>query len=283
MRSLVHLSLIVPGSLTAQATDAVRSSQRACRERKQEYVSELEAKVRRLEEGDGEKAVLFQQAARQLKHINEGLMNENRALRQLLEDNEIDLPSSLVRKSPPTPSATDHQQPAKRARLSPVEQRRSPVEAKPALAAVAPPQLQTVATTEPPREVEMVSQAWTTRPDEPMSPSRTDSGAFISCGHCEAGGHCLCADVDMGLSGLDQQPVPVDPFVPSPPLPSSSTTSVPIKLRKTPRAALPAVWAVEKEASAPTPAQASCNGDPKTCLACRDDPCVAPSLLSLRH
>jgi hypothetical protein len=52
----------------------------------------------------------------------------------------------------------------------------------------------------------------------------------------------------------------------------SPSTSVPIKLRKTPRAALPNVWAIERAPA--TPVASSCNGDPKTCLACRDDPCV---------
>lgn len=45
-------------SFTTQAVN--RTKQKASRERKQEYIAELEAKVRTYEQGDGERASFFQ-------------------------------------------------------------------------------------------------------------------------------------------------------------------------------------------------------------------------------
>lgn len=48
-------------SLTAACMQAInRTKQKASRERKQEYIAELEAKVRSYEQGDGERASFFQ-------------------------------------------------------------------------------------------------------------------------------------------------------------------------------------------------------------------------------
>lgn len=56
VRSIVSTSLL--SFIFTQS--ASRTKQKASRERKQEYIAELEAKVRQYEQGDGEKAALFQ-------------------------------------------------------------------------------------------------------------------------------------------------------------------------------------------------------------------------------
>ncbi|GAA6046373.1 hypothetical protein JCM3770_004888 [Rhodotorula araucariae] len=63
-----------------------RTSQKAFRERRQEYVTELEEKVRQLEAGEGDKCVFYQQQAQKAKTETVVLQQENDALKK-----EIDL------------------------------------------------------------------------------------------------------------------------------------------------------------------------------------------------
>ncbi|GAA5892911.1 uncharacterized protein JCM6883_007511 [Sporobolomyces salmoneus] len=69
---------------TAEKTGA-KSSQKAFKERRQEYVGELEEKVRQLEAGEGEKCVFYQQQAQRAKAESTTLLAENDQLRRELD------------------------------------------------------------------------------------------------------------------------------------------------------------------------------------------------------
>ncbi|CAD6576312.1 MAG: hypothetical protein CYPHOPRED_005966 [Cyphobasidiales sp. Tagirdzhanova-0007] len=85
-------------------TAASRTKQKASRERKQEYLAELEAKLRTYEQGDGERASFFQNLAKRYSSENEALKIENKRLRQCLADvqalDSLSVPntSTLLRK-----------------------------------------------------------------------------------------------------------------------------------------------------------------------------------------
>lgn len=79
-----------------------KSSQKAHRERKANYIAELEAKVRAYEVEDGSKAVFFQRVAQKLKLENDTL----RALVQSLRDELAKRPASDLCASPASPPTT---------------------------------------------------------------------------------------------------------------------------------------------------------------------------------
>ncbi|GAA5925472.1 hypothetical protein JCM1841_004868 [Sporobolomyces salmonicolor] len=64
---------------------ASRTSQKAFRERRQEYVTELEEKVRQLEAGEGEKCVFYQQQAQKAKAETAALRDQNESLKREVE------------------------------------------------------------------------------------------------------------------------------------------------------------------------------------------------------
>ncbi|GAA5927530.1 uncharacterized protein JCM15063_005926 [Sporobolomyces koalae] len=64
---------------------APKVSQKACRERRQEYVVELEEKVRQLEAGEGDKCVFYQQQAQRSKAESTTLLAENDQLRREID------------------------------------------------------------------------------------------------------------------------------------------------------------------------------------------------------
>ncbi|GAA5910804.1 hypothetical protein JCM5296_003375 [Sporobolomyces johnsonii] len=64
---------------------AARTSQKAFRERRQEYVTELEEKVRQLEAGEGEKCVFYQQQAQKAKAETAALRDQNESLKKEVE------------------------------------------------------------------------------------------------------------------------------------------------------------------------------------------------------
>ncbi|BGO90736.1 hypothetical protein NBRC10512_000676 [Rhodotorula toruloides] len=68
-----------------------KNSQKAFRERRQEYVTELEEKVRRLEAGEGEKCVFYQQQAQKAKVESQQLWEQNVALKREIEALKLEL------------------------------------------------------------------------------------------------------------------------------------------------------------------------------------------------
>ncbi|BGO98552.1 hypothetical protein RTG_00898 [Rhodotorula toruloides ATCC 204091] len=85
-----------PGRKSAKADadtpkTANKNSQKAFRERRQEYVTELEEKVRQLEAGEGEKCVFYQQQAQKAKIESQQLWEENVALKKEIEALKLEL------------------------------------------------------------------------------------------------------------------------------------------------------------------------------------------------
>ncbi|GAA5962519.1 hypothetical protein JCM3765_003715 [Sporobolomyces pararoseus] len=69
----------------AEKVASSKTSQKAFKERRQEYVVELEEKVRQLEAGEGEKCVFYQQQAQRAKAESTTLLAENDQLRRELD------------------------------------------------------------------------------------------------------------------------------------------------------------------------------------------------------
>ncbi|GAA5837590.1 hypothetical protein JCM3766R1_006854 [Sporobolomyces carnicolor] len=72
-------------STKTAADKSSKSSQKAFKERRQEYVVELEEKVRQLEAGEGEKCVFYQQQAQRAKAESTAALAENDQLRRDVE------------------------------------------------------------------------------------------------------------------------------------------------------------------------------------------------------
>ncbi|KAK9897446.1 hypothetical protein P389DRAFT_57088 [Cystobasidium minutum MCA 4210] len=84
-----------------------RTKQKASRERKQEYIAELEAKVRTYEQGDGERASFFQGLAKTYSEENAALKRENEELRTrlaLYESGQVPSGSSTPRNNASSPA-----------------------------------------------------------------------------------------------------------------------------------------------------------------------------------
>ena len=110
---------------SAQSRKALnRASQRAFRDRKQEHVADLEAKVRLLEQGEGERSSFFQSMARTAKEEVTAMRAENDSLRSQLAALQAEKvrgerfgeveERSRVRREPPRSEEDDL--PSKRAR-----------------------------------------------------------------------------------------------------------------------------------------------------------------------
>ncbi|GJN89802.1 hypothetical protein Rhopal_002791-T1 [Rhodotorula paludigena] len=82
-----------------------RTSQKAFRERRQEYVAELEEKVRQLEAGEGEKCVFYQQQAQKAKLETVALQQENDSLKKEVEALRRELERAQSGPAPATGSA----------------------------------------------------------------------------------------------------------------------------------------------------------------------------------
>lgn len=83
-----------------------RIKQKASRERKQEYIVELEAKLRAYEQGDGERATFFQNLAKKHSEENEALRTENDSLRSAIAILEARLQQFPQSRSDPIHSAS---------------------------------------------------------------------------------------------------------------------------------------------------------------------------------
>ncbi|GAA5880928.1 hypothetical protein JCM3774_001779 [Rhodotorula dairenensis] len=114
-----------PGRKSAKADSDTRkptakTTQKAFRERRQEYVVELEEKVRQLEAGEGEKCVFYQQQAQKAKSEAVALQQENAQLRREVEALRAELARSHSHSHAPA-AATGSSNRTSRARAAPVE------------------------------------------------------------------------------------------------------------------------------------------------------------------
>lgn len=240
---------------SAQSRKALnRASQRAFRDRKQEHVADLEAKVRLLEQGEGERSSFFQSMARTAKEEVTAMRAENDSLRSQLAALQAEKvrgerfgeveERSRVRREPPRSEEDDL--PSKRARrastrlpdkvvLTYQEDSPSPSSSPvTAFAAVSPP------------------------PEE-----RAASPGEPSCGLCASPESCFCSEQGYHIDHS-----------------KATTSSIAIPLRPRLATGRTPVWRLDSSgpSSAPSPKPATCSGDPSTCPACQDDP-YAPSLL----
>ncbi|KAL8289991.1 hypothetical protein RQP46_002930 [Phenoliferia psychrophenolica] len=247
-----------------------RASQRAFRERRQEYVGELEEKVRLLEQGEGVKSVFFQQQAQAAKKETSSLRVENAALRRILDELRGELAEhrricggggsgvgtggkgkGKARSVPDDADDHDQQGPAKRLRR--------PVAAK------APATYVEHSSSDSDME-DLLPPAAVVSPIEDQAPGEP------CCGLCSADDSCFCADVGYKIDRTGNTSfaparrilkVEVEPDF------ETSQVAIPLRLRKTPGRT--PVWAIES-ARAAEDKPALCNGDPANCPACQNDP-----------
>ena len=81
-----------------------KTTQKAVRERRQEYVTELEEKVRQLEAGEGEKCVFYQQQAQKAKTETVALQQENDVLKKEIEQLRCELERAQGARAAATPA-----------------------------------------------------------------------------------------------------------------------------------------------------------------------------------
>ncbi|TNY17320.1 hypothetical protein DMC30DRAFT_431395, partial [Rhodotorula diobovata] len=281
-----------------------KTTQKAVRERRQEYVTELEEKVRRLEAGEGDKCVFYQQQAQRAKTESAALQQENDTLKKEIEvlRRELERAQSGRAAAPPAARGAAGGKDKGKGRAAPREFDDSasagPTKRPRRSAAVRASVVVAQATGSsspvfhyPPAE----------SPVPALSPAGTSSSSSHSayhqrCTFCPADDNCFCAQV-----GYEIAPSPL-------PLPSQTTAllaaasspaaqikledaddlyfpettyepAVPLRLRKSGSKA-PSVWAIEAPRAANAQskrtvvagAQAVCSGDPSNCPACSDDP-----------
>ncbi|KAM0746529.1 hypothetical protein T439DRAFT_294001 [Meredithblackwellia eburnea MCA 4105] len=303
-----------PAQAQAQETESSRkalnrASQRAFRERRQEYVAELEEKVRQLEQGEGEKSVFFQQQAQKAKEESAKLRVENAALRHIVEELRDDLvqhkrlcsgitpgrvgapqglagaagsPGGGVRKLPPD-GAADGPGPSKRPRR---ESTRSSGAA--GIRQMAKYVEHTSSDDDDNFDDDNASDLFDAHvPSVVVSPiAQGESPGEPCCGLCSSDSSCFCSEVgyniDHSSHGKTGSRVGGPPPVPAVVAAVDFVTSqvaIPLRLRKTPGKT--PVWAINSSSlSTVSPPAADlksekpalCNGDPENCPACRDDP-----------
>lgn len=256
-----------------------RASQRAFRERRQEYVGELEEKVRALEAGEGDKLVFYQAQAIKAKEEAAALRADNANLRALVDE----LRGELAAEQGSYGGAVGK---GKSTRDLPMgfEDVGGPPTKRPRRAsnrsAVGHHLLDDVHSFDP------------TYLESPPSP-QTSSAAISpphdhalhlhqhqSCGFCQSNGDCFCANISYEQQHGGQ------PHSPSLAIPHIKLEedldmpmyqpAVPLRLRKALGVKAASVWSIEPtpSTSVAAPKPALCNGDPSNCPACSDDPYV---------
>ncbi|BGP15032.1 hypothetical protein JCM10213v2_002987 [Rhodosporidiobolus nylandii] len=277
-----------------QAKAAGRTSQKAFRERRQEYVTELEEKVRSLEAGEGEKCVFFQQQAQKAKMETAALRTENDGLRKVIEQLRRELDGGKGRggkdKGKGRAAPVDFDEPAL-AGPSKRPRRSAAVRAQAVVASASsssplpiPPADSPLPALSPPSTVTSTSSAYVHSPlndFHPVGPASPHVHAG-RCGFCPSDSDCFCAQIGYNIAPTPTaapislaSPVvkiedPDDLFFSE----AAYEPAVPLRLRKTEAKPAP-VWAIQSiapVAAAPSAKPALCNGDPSNCPACSDDP-----------
>ncbi|GAA6037874.1 hypothetical protein JCM8097_005081 [Rhodosporidiobolus ruineniae] len=280
-----------------QAKATGRTSQKAFRERRQEYVTELEEKVRQLEAGEGEKCVFYQQQAQKAKLETAALRTENDGLKKIIDQLRRELENGGRAKSggkdkgkgravPVEFEEAASPGPAKRPRRSAAVRAQAVVASAssssplPIYSAESPlPILSPPSTT----ASSSTSSAFVHSPLNDLHPVGPASPAtHTRCGFCASSADCFCAEVGYQIV---QTPGAAALALISPAIKVEETDdlffgeaayepAVPLRLRKSEKKAAP-VWAIESAATTTISKpllQALCNGDPSNCPACSDDP-----------
>ncbi|GAA5904764.1 hypothetical protein JCM6882_008368 [Rhodosporidiobolus microsporus] len=279
-----------------QAKATGRTSQKAFRERRQEYVTELEEKVRSLEAGEGEKCVFYQQQAQKAKAETSALRAENDGLKKIIEQlrRELDgargktggkdkgkgraAPVEFDEVVSPGPSKRPRRSAAVRAQVvvaSATSSSPLPIpSAESPLPALSPPSTTTSSSS---------ASTFVHSPLNDIHPVGPASPHVGRCGFCNAGADCFCASVGYPVANTPGGAVPISLASPVVKIEESDDMffgdaayepAVPLTLRKSSTKAAP-VWSIESSTTtvvAKPVLQALCNGDPSNCPACSDDP-----------
>ncbi|KWU47305.1 hypothetical protein RHOSPDRAFT_30723 [Rhodotorula sp. JG-1b] len=208
-----------PGRKSAKASSetvkpTAKTTQKAFRERRQEYVTELEEKVRRLEAGEGEKCVFYQQQAQRAKSEALAWQQENAKLRQEVEA----LRAELARQSSPPSLSSGSGGRTSRARPAPAEfaesaapppkrRRRAPSNtsssrATPTFAATdscSPPLAHPPPTHFSPLSDGLQQPSAPTSPGTVADAEATTSIQIPRCTFCSTGPDCFCAQVGFDI------------------------------------------------------------------------------------
>jgi AP-1-like factor len=280
-----------------------RAAQRAFRERKQEQLAELQERVRRYEQGEVERHVALQAAARRLKEENDTLRQENEALKLQVEQLVGDVAKASEKRAPsPALEATVDVPPYKRRRSTISFQARRVLDiasliSGPLPSPPSPPltmsswDAHSITMAPPGSPSPSASTSAFAHIDEPMimqpvaiAPVSCMTGP-IGCGLCEDGNPCLCAQIvrgedatmldltttsipDPGAATSLAEPSILDDLPPYQAAVSLKRRTNPIK-RNT-------IFAVTSQLDASTLPQSEvalpmCTGDPSNCGACADD------------
>lgn len=219
MSSPVHSLEPTPGlSLCLLQKPTAKTTQKAFRERRQEYVTELEEKVRRLEAGEGEKCVFYQQQAQRAKSEALAWQQENAKLRQEVEALRAELarqssPPSLssgsgarTSRARPAPT-TEFADSAAAAPPPPKRRRRAPSNASSSSRAT-PTFAGAEESCSPPLAPHRPPTHFSPLSDDPPQPSASTSpGAeamttriqIPRCTFCSTGPDCFCAQVGFDI------------------------------------------------------------------------------------
>ncbi|SCV70738.1 BQ2448_3500 [Microbotryum intermedium] len=286
-----------------------KTTQRAFRERRQEYIAELEEKVRALEAGEGDKAVFFQSQAVKAKEESTQLRIENEQLRKQVAELQVRVgeaidshapspssssssPSNSTRPSKATSAPTTKRPHSSRVMI--VEEAQEPAR-RPKRSRQASNASTTSAMVpdESPREhirTPLASISHIIHAADIDAPRGADYALEGSCGFCSTES-CLCSQVseyaaptpveDFSIAEESAFPTSKRQLSSAATLPAISVQiSVPLNLRR--RAGGAPVKSVWKLEPAPAPASSSkmptakqapvCSGDPSNCPACADDP-----------
>jgi len=262
-----------------------RASQRALKERRQEYVGELEEKVRALEAGESDQLVYYQGQAVKANEEAAALRAENAALRALVDELRGELAveqGSYGGAAGEDNSTRDHPMGFDDAGPPPKRPRRTSTRS-----AVGHHLLDEVHSYEPtylesPPSPQTSSAAISPPHDHALSLHQPQS-----CGFCQSNGDCFCANISYEQQHAQQH----SPSLAIPHIKLEEDLdmpmyqpAVPLRLRKAPGVKAASVWTIEPtpSTSVAAPKPALCNGDPSNCPACSDDPYVPSSVATHR-
>ncbi|KDE07963.1 hypothetical protein MVLG_01869 [Microbotryum lychnidis-dioicae p1A1 Lamole] len=295
-----------PGRKPSKVDDpsSKKTTQRAFRERRQEYIAELEQKVRALEAGEGVKAVFFQSQAVKAKEESAQLRNENEQLLKQVAELQLKLgeaihshapspssstssPLSSTRPSTATSASTSTTKRRHSTRTATVEEVQEEYMARRLKRSRQGSDVSTTSSSHELSRTPLASILHIVHAADNDAPRVTDYPFEESCVFC-LNESCLCSQVSDHAA-----PTPVEDyslaqgsFFPTakhqlsqakPMLPAiSAQISVPLNLRRrTGGAPVKSVWKLEPAPSSITPSDKDapvCSGDPSNCPACADDP-----------
>lgn len=237
-----------------------RASQRAFRERRHAYVSELEEKVAQYKEREIEANVQMQRIALQCREEALALRRENEELTRRVGQLEAQLVACKARTSEGASKAAAAQQPHAAAATQP------PAPPAPHAAPSRPPAAPQPPSPQPPTPHAPTPHAPTPQPPTPLSPDDE-----IDCGFCTSADNCACRGrLSLGFDEAPLEPprgaVPLRRAAPRTRARLWSTSAPQMPLRRQAHAR-PKLWATTAPAE-----RVQCTGSPLTCRACGGDP-----------